>query len=933
MAHQATVRFIVVLVVCICLVFVYAVSRTILMGGYLSHEQETVRHSMATAQIALVDAISNLETVALEFAAWEDASSPAGKHLSPRAATILADKLIMLRRLDLLLFFDNTGTLAYGSDRVPNGASPLHRPDELRREFLRDGRIPVLVRQRRVAKGLYLHDGRPMLVVVQPMGTPGESSAARGTMVTAKYLDAEETRRLATLTHLDLQFQPIDSHGLPANLKPLDPFDFRAETFQTHSDGDASIAGIASFRDIFGKPALAMRVSMPREIYRQGQTALRYFMLWVVAITAVAVVVALAYRSRLARQRRARMDSERLFHAFVEQAAEGIVLLDAHDLRIMESNSAFLSISGVPEQKRLPRSFLELPIGTPEALAGLAAFASDGGQAYCGRWSSRDGNGREICLSVNATRIEIDDRQVLCLVLHDVSDTVRAEKELRTSEEMYRQLFNNGSDAIFVHDAVPAGLPGNFTQVNGVACSRLGYTREELLQMTIADIDAPETLRYAPTVTEQLQRDRHAVWDGVHVAKDGRRVQVEISSSLFEIDGREIVISHARDVSVRKQVERALQESEEKYRGLFDRAADAIFLVDVAADGGPGKILDANMQACSRLGYSREELLLMTPFDFDEKEGAESRAAFLRAFYPSGQILFDRTHQAKDGCAIPVEVNAHLVEVLGRKIFMATARDITERRQAAEQIKRLNDRLEMTVEQRTRELIRANRELETFVSSVSHDLRSPLQHIMGFSQLLLESLGEVSREESTGYIQRIHQTSCRMALLIDAMLAMSRVSKAEMRKVKTSLSEKVQLISAELQLAEPDRQVEFIIAEGVTVNGDPRLIHSVMENLLGNAWKYTRCRERAVIEFGVADKDGRRACYVRDNGVGFEMSAATRLFEPFQRLHGAEEYDGVGMGLATVQRIVHRHGGTVWAAAEPGQGASFYFSLDSVRGG
>lgn len=264
---------------------------------------------------------------------------------------------------------------------------------------------------------------------------------------------------------------------------------------------------------------------------------------------------------------------------------------------------------------------------------------------------------------------------------------------------------------------------------------------------------------------------------------------------------------------------------------------------------------------------------------------------------------------------------------------MATARDITERRQAAEQIKRLNDRLEMTVEQRTRELIRANRELETFVSSVSHDLRSPLQHIMGFSQLLLESLGEVSREESTGYIQRIHQTSCRMALLIDAMLAMSRVSKAEMRKVKTSLSEKVQLISAELQLAEPDRQVEFIIAEGVTVNGDPRLIHSVMENLLGNAWKYTRCRERAVIEFGVADKDGRRACYVRDNGVGFEMSAATRLFEPFQRLHGAEEYDGVGMGLATVQRIVHRHGGTVWAAAEPGQGASFYFSLDSVRGG
>lgn len=253
----------------------------------------------------------------------------------------------------------------------------------------------------------------------------------------------------------------------------------------------------------------------------------------------------------------------------------------------------------------------------------------------------------------------------------------------------------------------------------------------------------------------------------------------------------------------------------------------------------------------------------------------------------------------------------------------ALTREIEQRRQAQEEIGQLNEGL---VRQKSA-LEVANRELESFSYSVSHDLRAPLRHISGFVGALLEDYGNELNPTAHDYLQRVVTASEKMGDLIDALLKLSRLSRGEMVISRLDLSAMAREIVAGLQAADPDRQIRVTIADNVTADGDGTLLHAVLENLLANAWKYTRRSEAPAIEFGACQEGGRTVCYVRDNGAGFDMAYAGKLFGAFQRLHRQEEYEGVGIGLATVQRIVHRHGGSVWAEGKVGEGATFYFTL------
>ena len=244
-----------------------------------------------------------------------------------------------------------------------------------------------------------------------------------------------------------------------------------------------------------------------------------------------------------------------------------------------------------------------------------------------------------------------------------------------------------------------------------------------------------------------------------------------------------------------------------------------------------------------------------------------------------------------------------------------------------EKVLRLNAELEERVRERTAELERANRELESFSYSVSHDLRAPLRHMDGFSKALLEDYGDRLDADGKNHLVRIRAGAQRMGRLIDDLLQLADVGRGELERRSVNLSVLAQLIAAELRQEEPEREVTFRIAEGVRAEGDSRLLRVALENLLGNAWKYTGKREGAVIEFGVEERDGEPVYLVRDNGVGFDMAYADKLFQPFQRLHRAEEFEGTGIGLATVRRVVERHGGSIRAEGTVGSGASFYFTL------
>lgn len=221
----------------------------------------------------------------------------------------------------------------------------------------------------------------------------------------------------------------------------------------------------------------------------------------------------------------------------------------------------------------------------------------------------------------------------------------------------------------------------------------------------------------------------------------------------------------------------------------------------------------------------------------------------------------------------------------------------------------------------------ANKELEAFSYSVSHDLRAPLRSIDGFSLALLEDYGDKLDNEGRDYLERVRAATQHMAQLIDDMLNLSHVTRSEMRHETAHLSAMAREIGESFRKTQPERQVEFIIAENVTATGDERLLRVVMQNLLGNAWKYTGKHARARIEFGVKDEGGKPVFYVRDDGAGFNIAYADKLFGVFQRLHRRGEFPGTGVGLATVQRIIHRHGGRVWAEGEVEKGATFYFSL------
>ncbi|MCK6556630.1 response regulator [Candidatus Binatia bacterium] len=391
-----------------------------------------------------------------------------------------------------------------------------------------------------------------------------------------------------------------------------------------------------------------------------------------------------------------------------------------------------------------------------------------------------------------------------------------------------------------------------------------------------------------------------------------------------------------------------LRDTEANLRAVFENAMDGILIAEVASR----RFVFCNPMICRMLGYTRDELLTLDVSRIHPPEDLPRVASEFEKQVRQEHILAaDLPVLRKDGSVFHADINSFPIAFGGQACLAGFFRDITERKRAEMEVQELNAELERRVAARTAQLEAANRELEAFSYSVSHDLRAPLRHIEGFSRTLLEDYTGALDAQGRHYLERVGAAAQRMMHLIDGLIELSRVARTEIRALPVDLSAMAQAIAAELQRGEPGRAVQFVIAPGLVVSGDARLLYQVMENLLGNAWKYTSKHTTARIEFGAQtvassevgvsggegavagtsrEKPGTEKVYfVRDDGAGFKMQYVDRLFVPFQRLHSAGEHEGTGIGLATVARIVHCHGGRIWAEGAVEQGATFYFTIET----
>jgi PAS domain S-box-containing protein len=630
------------------------------------------------------------------------------------------------------------------------------------------------------------------------------------------------------------------------------------------------------------------------------------------AFFATGVVISLL-AERLKRDRARLLESHRNTSASLESISDGFMSLD-HEWRYTYVNAAAAKMLGRESGELLGKSLWELWPHAPDSPFGLAL---------------RRTTAENVTLQVEVFCPEplyawfevrcYPSQEGLSLFITDTTQRKQAEEK----SLLFTSIVEQSDDAI-----ISKNLDGIIGTWNASAERIYGYTSEEIVGRHVSLLIPDDRAYELPILIDDLRRgakiDRY---ETERVRKNGKHIFVSLTMSpIKDAEQRIVGVSViGRDITERKLSERALSLSEERYRSLTLATSQIVWNANPQ-----GEMAEDLPMWREFTGQAPAEIRgqgwidALHPDDRERTADLWSRSVRSRSLYDTEFRL-----QRHDGEYRYMAV--HGVPVLERdgtiREWVGTCADITERVLAEDEVRKLNEKLGKRVAERTTELEAANQELEAFTYSISHDLRAPLRAVDGFSRILLEDYGPQLPAEAQHYLQVARDNALQMGGLIDGLLAFSHLGRQPLRKLPVAPADLVRQVLEDLRLEQTGRRVEIAVGHLPVCEGDPLLLKQVFVNLLSNALKYSRTRENAHIEIAAADST---AYYVRDNGVGFDMRYADKLFGVFQRLHRADEYEGAGVGLAIVQRIVHRHGGRVWAEAAVNQGATFYFTLAQV---
>ncbi|MEW5849084.1 MAG: PAS domain S-box protein [Myxococcota bacterium] len=642
------------------------------------------------------------------------------------------------------------------------------------------------------------------------------------------------------------------------------------------------------------------------------------------AVTEVArLMTAALARARITRELSEREAREAALVQSVQDHA--LVMLDAAGL-VVGWNAGAERLSGAPTHQALGKPILELfrPADGREALAELVRREEG---RWDGRLLRRDGTTWWARMVLSPMHDGDGRRYGTSLLVQDLTEQRRLEDALAASETRFRLLVEGVKD----YALITLDMNGRITSWNLGAERLHGHSARQVLGTPAERLHGEEDRQKGRPgeLLREAERTGRAEGEGWRVRADGSRFWAHVVlTALRDAAGAPVGYSMlCLDMTERRRMEEIILESEARFRSLVESAEGyAIFMLD--ADG---RIQSWNSGAERNHGYTAAEvkgqpLGILYPRGED---GTDPAAAALARARAEGRHEEEGLRLRKNGQPFYASVVISAVHDEEGKLrgFSYVARDITERKQSEERLRKLAETLEKRVAERTTQLEDINRELEAFSYSVSHDLRAPLRSIDGFGQALLEDYADKLDEQGKHYLQRMRAASQRMGELIDDLLRLSRLTRSELQRQRVDLSVMAQSIAAELQRREPWRDVRFIIEENLCTWGDPRLLRVALENLFSNSWKFTAKHAHSTIEFGTTDYDGVPCYFVRDDGAGFDMAHASKLFGAFQRLHSPSEFEGTGIGLATVQRIIRRHGGRIWAEGAVEQGATFYFTL------